>query len=124
VGNAQINTLQVGRESDVPQASLAASPSGADRRGRANVGCSSHTPVRSVAAGRVSRRKMRPSGEAREPRAGIRRDKVRAIRRQIRQGSYEVKTRMATILDRVFEDLVIQASEPGRLSRGRMRERE
>jgi hypothetical protein len=90
-----------------------------DRCCRAAAGASSCPPVRRPAVGRVGCQKRAASAGSGRRSAGVRRRRVQAIRRQIRQGSYEVNTRMARILDRMLEDLVTTATEPDKPARGR-----
>jgi anti-sigma28 factor (negative regulator of flagellin synthesis) len=90
-----------------------------DRCRRAAAGTSSCPPARRPAAGQVGCQKRGASAGSGQRSAGVRRRRVQAIRRQIRQGSYEVNTRMARILDRVLEDLVTTATEPDKPTRGR-----
>jgi hypothetical protein len=61
--------------------------------------------------GRQFRCRTPASGKSR---TRIRRRKVQAIRRQIKDGAYRVDWRLATILDKMFEDLVTQAGRSGR----------
>ncbi len=44
----------------------------------------------------------------------LRRRKVEVLRRQIKDGSYDVDRRLATILDRMVEDLVAEGNEKRR----------
>jgi hypothetical protein len=42
---------------------------------------------------------------ARSP-ARIRRRKVRGVRRRLKQGRYDIDTRLAVVLDKILEDLI------------------
>jgi hypothetical protein len=74
--------------------------------GSAQRGGSSYVSVNSFAVGRDGRRGSRVTAASRKRRIGVRRTKVRTVRRQIEQGSYDVDALLAAVFDKVFEDLI------------------
>jgi hypothetical protein len=86
----------------------------ADRCGRAGMGDLSCASMKNLAVSRGGRLRRGVATDSRESRAGVRRRKVQTVRRQIKQGSYDVEIRLASILDKIFDDLITQIKAGGR----------
>lgn len=84
-----------------------------ERYGHAAVGGVSRASMKSCSTDRDSRSFETRISVLRQSAAKLRRRKVKALRRQIKEGSYDVDWRLATILDKMVEDLVAQANENG-----------
>jgi hypothetical protein len=50
--------------------------------------------------------RVKPASRTSESPARIRHRKVSAVRRQLRQGRYDINSRLTAILDHVLEDLI------------------